>query len=79
MWNSLVKTYGNNFEKLYEEARATQNHCARANLGSSGILHDYVLPKFNADGTHEPWREKDVPWNDYEKFNEKAIDSEKKR
>lgn len=52
------------FTKGYEQTRATHNTCARANLDNSdGHLYSYVLPKFNDDGTHEPWGDRDVPWN----------------
>lgn len=53
---------GDAFPAAYESSRATHNSCARANLGESGVLSSFVLPKFNVDGTHEPWGPRDVPW-----------------
>ena len=51
------------FPEDYENSRRVHNECARNNLDNSkGFLACYVLPKFNPDGTHEPWGEKDVPW-----------------
>jgi hypothetical protein len=61
---ALKEKLGDAFEQHYEQARAGHNECARANLDNSdGRLFCYVLPKFNDDGTHEPWGERDVPWN----------------
>lgn len=48
----------------YEEAKKSHNECARSNLDdSNGLLFCYVLPIFNPDGSHEPWGERDVPWD----------------
>jgi hypothetical protein len=59
-----LKTSISNFEEAYENSRASHNHYARTNLDSSnGHLFCYVLPKFNEDGSHEPWGSQDVPWN----------------
>jgi len=58
----LKEKYGKKFDKLYKESKDSHNKCAKANLKNSGnLLYSYVLPKFNEDGTHEPWSEKDVP------------------
>lgn len=52
------------FEGFYEQARKNHNSCARANLDNTdGVLFNYVVPVFHADGTHEPWGPRDVPWN----------------
>ena len=49
--------------EAYESGKQTHNSCARSNLdNSNGFLFCFVLPKFNLDGTHEPWGERDVPW-----------------
>jgi hypothetical protein len=53
---------GEAFAAQYEQSRGTHNQCARSNLGDSGVLFCFVLPKFNMDGTHEPWGSRDVPW-----------------
>jgi hypothetical protein len=53
---------GEAFAAQYEQSRGTHNQCARSNLGDSGVLFCFVLPKFNNDGTHEPWGPRDVPW-----------------
>lgn len=51
------------FDAWYEQARESHNSCARTNLDNTeGTLYSYVLPKFNDDGTHEPWGPRDVPW-----------------
>ena len=51
------------FQQYYQESLESHNSCERNNLDNSdGGLYCYVLPKFNEDGTHEPWGEKDVPW-----------------
>lgn len=51
-------------EGILVQARTTHNHCARTNLdNSNGYIAAFVLPAFNADGTHEPWGERDVPWS----------------
>lgn len=55
------------FNKRYTEQKNAHNECARANLGDRGMMYCYVLPKFKADGTHEPWGEKDVPWGTVKK------------
>lgn len=58
-----LKAAVTNFDEWYEQSRKSHNECARANLDNSkGHLFCYVLPKFNEDGTHEPWGEHDVPW-----------------
>lgn len=50
-------------DAIIQSVRATHNSCARANLdNSNGLFGGFVLPVFNADGTHEPWGERDVPW-----------------
>jgi hypothetical protein len=52
-----------NWEERYLESKKSHNECARANLDNSdGHLYCFVLPKFNSDGSHEPWGDKDVPW-----------------
>lgn len=56
------EVFGEKFEPLYEAIRASHNSCARSNLGDHGLLYCFILPKFNEDGTHEPWGERDVPW-----------------
>ena len=59
-----AKIEAKGFHEAYEQAKATHNECARYNLDSSnGSMYCYVLPKFNLDGTHEPWGPRDVPWN----------------
>jgi protein-tyrosine-phosphatase len=61
------KVLGLEFQKYYEESRASHNSCAEANLKNSDRhLFCWVLPKFNDDGTHEPWTEEMTPRNDYE-------------
>lgn len=51
------------FQQYHQEFLERHNSCERNNLDNSdGKLYCYVLPKFNEDGTHEPWGEKDVPW-----------------
>jgi hypothetical protein len=51
------------FDELLEQYRASHNECARTNLDNSeGQLFCYVLPKFDADGSHGPWGPRDVPW-----------------
>ena len=63
MRQKLVDVFGEAFEPLYDSSRASHNSCARTNLDNSdGVLFSYVLPKFNEDGTHEPWGKRDVPW-----------------
>lgn len=57
-----LKALVTNFDEWYESSRQTHNDCARANLGDHGTLFAFVLPKFNEDGTHEPWGTRDVPW-----------------
>jgi hypothetical protein len=65
------KVLGDNFEQHYEQQRKTHNECAATNLKNSGRkLFCYVLPKFNADGTHEPWGEEDVPDPTYDPWGE---------
>lgn len=52
------------FLAVYEEAHASHNNRERTILDNSdGRLFGFVLPKFNADGSHEPWGSRDVPWN----------------
>jgi hypothetical protein len=64
LYKQLKKEFGKRFVKIYNETKQDENSCARLNLdNSSGRLNSYVLPKFNSDGTHEPWGERDVPWN----------------
>jgi hypothetical protein len=59
-----AKLEAKGFHDAYEQAKVTHNECARHNLDSSnGRMYNYVLPKFNPDGTHEPWGPRDVPWN----------------
>jgi hypothetical protein len=54
--------------EAYERGKLTHNECARSNLdNSNGFLFCFVLPKFNTDGTHEPWGERDVPWSRVDK------------
>lgn len=63
MRQEIRKGCGERFDALYERNKASHNECARANLDNcEGRIYSYVLPKFNEDGTHEPWGEKDVPW-----------------
>lgn len=50
-------------EEALGSMRREHNDCARENLDSSdGVLYNFVLPEFNADGTHPPFGERDVPW-----------------
>lgn len=59
----LQAKFNGQFEMYYTSIRASHNDCARTNLDNSqGHLYSFVLPVFHADGTHEPWGEKDVPW-----------------
>lgn len=59
----LKAAVGEKFDEVYANAQAEHNECERANLdNSNGTLYCYVLPKFNDDGTHEPWGPRDVPW-----------------
>lgn len=61
------------FEDLLDDHRAKHNECARTNLDNSdGRLFCYVLPKFHDDGTHEPWGERDVPWNEADPWEDTA-------
>ena len=51
------------FEAQYERSRLKHNADAREALdASNGTRFYFVLPKFNLDGTHEPWGPLDVPW-----------------
>lgn len=60
MW-AFIEEHG--LWEHYEASKKTHNSCARTNLdNSNGWLACYDLPKFHADGTHEPWGEHDVPW-----------------
>jgi len=60
----LTERFGATAEPLLERVRSSENECARSNLDSSnGVLFSFVLPKFEPDGSHEPWGERDVPWN----------------
>jgi len=62
-----------NWEQWYDEQKKTHNECERANLdNSNGHLYCWVLPKFNDDGTHEPWGERDVPWGHKPKKSKKT-------
>ena len=66
VWNTLKEQFGEKFAIFYNEAFQTHNECERHNLDSSnGHLYCYVLPKFNPDGSHDPWGERDVPWAAY--------------
>jgi len=56
------------FDKVYEKSRKSHNECARTNLDNcNGNIFCYVLPKFNDDGTFEPWGPKDIPWGHIKK------------
>ena len=51
------------FDKAYEDSKKSHNESARINLDNSkGRLYSYFLPRFNDDGSHDPWGDKDVPW-----------------
>ena len=55
---------GDKFDELYESHKQEENEIARRGLDDNdGRLYYFVLPKMNNDGTHEPWGERDVPWN----------------
>ena len=55
---------GDQYNRLMNEGLEEHNECARSNLDSSdGKVFSYVLPEFNEDGSHEPWGDRDVPWN----------------
>ena len=55
---------GDQLDDLLRQARGNSNECARTNLDNSkGSLYCYVIPEFHDDGTHDPWGERDVPWN----------------
>ena len=58
----LSEAFPEQFDERYQQQKDTHNECARANLGDTGVLFSFVLPKFNDDGTHEPWGDRDVPW-----------------
>jgi len=64
-----------NFDEFYQSVRESHNECARKNLGDHGLLFCFVLPKFNEDGTHEPWGERDVPWGNKPKKRETSKSS----
>lgn len=60
----IAEVLGDEFDSAYEAAKRTHNECERTNLDNSdGRLFCYVLPKFNADGTHDPLGPRDFPWN----------------
>jgi len=64
MRQEAKEALGKDFEKFYEEGRQSHNDCARTNLDQSdGHMYDYVLPKFNDDGSHEPPGPRDIPWS----------------
>lgn len=51
-----------NFDSIYDRQKNEHNECERANLENHNHdIYCWVLPKFNDDGTHESWTEKDVP------------------
>lgn len=53
-----------NFFLEHKIARDEHNRYARQTLNTmEGKTIAFVLPKFYPDGTHEPWGERDVPWN----------------
>jgi hypothetical protein len=60
----LEKSLGpEQFAQHYQQARASHNQCARANLDNSkGRLYCFVLPEFRPDGTHALPGPKDFPW-----------------
>ena len=59
---TLKQQFGEHFDALYAQNKATENSCARHNLDNSNrYLYSYVLPEFHDDGSHEPWGENDVP------------------
>lgn len=61
---------GKDFDEAYQSARQTHNGCARYNLDQfEGKLYDWVLPKFNPDGTHDPLGDRDFPWGHYPEAN----------
>lgn len=52
------------FSAAYAEGLKGHNECARANLDNSdGHMFSVVLPKFNSNGTHDPYGDRDVPWS----------------
>lgn len=64
LYKQLTETLGERFQAIYDHVLTEENKCARANLDNNdGRLYSYVIPKFNPDGTHEPWGPRDVPWN----------------
>jgi hypothetical protein len=66
------KFFGDTFQKHYESSKESHNSCARENLKNSDHkLFCYVLPKFNENGTHEPWTSEDVPDPDYDPWGTK--------
>lgn len=57
------QTLGLDFDRLYMAAVAEHNANARQMLDSSnGTTFDFIIPKFNDDGTHEPLGPRDFPW-----------------
>lgn len=50
----LQESFGDQFQGWYDQIKETHNSCARHN-------HSWVLPKFNADGTHDPLTDENVP------------------
>ena len=62
------KALGAKFGSEYATHLKEYNDCARSNLKvSDGTSYCYVLPAFNADGTHAPYGSKDIPWAQYPK------------
>lgn len=66
MRQKIEKTLGASFNQHYERGRESHNKCARLNLDShKGFVYTWVLPKFNADGTHDPVGDRDFPFGHY--------------
>jgi len=58
----LKSQFGDQFDSIYAQTKASNNSCARTNLDNSDRhMFCFVLPEFYDDGTHEPWVENDVP------------------
>lgn len=57
----LSQSLGPSFEPTYSHVKNEQNKIAREQLKENKKLYYYVLPKFYEDGSHEPWKDDDVP------------------
>lgn len=54
---------GDKFDASYATSVSEHNECARRNLdNSNGLVYAFIIPAFEADGTHAPLGPKDFPW-----------------